>query len=547
MNDIEVDSKTELHLDVAKSQDAGRKAYAVAHFRGDLKRRDGLLPTFDKQEIEITGNTTADVAANVVHALEGLRRLTADNNKDKVNLPVSPNEIKIHKEAIPTLTHTLNLWKTGTPAFTEPSSTKAFAQSGEVMASRARKVVDLIQVLEGYGRGFRAENSLSTIHGKGDLQDKTAELILLHGLNLDSYFQKKMTELRQMPHTAQAPLIARLGELGYAISPIDPNTNKVTLIEVLPTERAAQIAEQKIISAEREEQEKQQAELAKREAEAKQKAEQEAQQKAEAAARLKAIEDEKIVNLKLPRPENTKAPLHIGVIQHAQIPSMGFKDLGLKASLDIFSNDTMVAKVIQGDHQLIEMRTQLKLLAEAQGAGGLPVLYARIPRPNSGSEIDNIGYVMEKINGTDLSRMGGLELNLSQRLWLIQDWFDVVRKVGVTSGDLSSSDGKINKLDNMILEDGTGRIRFIDWGDDHKSVPLDDTPTQLRLVKKEISALVKFAFGSEPGYGIMSPKYSIEAPKGLDKNLLKNYEDTILRRIEGAQTAQQLMGIDSGM
>ncbi len=521
MNPIETNLIQDTEQEIMQSDEAGQRAYDIARYRGVIRPREGLLPKIDNREVDISGATTADIAANLAHSLDGLRRITkVDNNSPQPKLPVSPSEIRFPINGLRTVMRMLEAWRFGQPGFENPTDRVVMATIGMIgkEGKDTRKFTDLIKTLKAYAEGFKDGNFRALNDGSTDLQDTVSELLLLRAVEKDFILEKKLTDLSTVSPLKRAPIINRLKELGYEIK-LDSLTGKFTLAETVTVDYMQQ----------------------KQEVEDSIKAKEQAELESEQAK----LKQEQMAGVKSPRPENSK-PVPVKTIQQSQLTiENGFHAMQDQTSLLVVANDSEVAKLITSANQKIEVRDQIDVLQRAAGIGGLPILKGVVEDPTE-PEMPN-GLVMERIHGKSLNRYNqermGLMLSLSPRLWLVQDVIDIYRTIGTTHGDLiglNPNNDQITNLNNLIFEESSGRIRIIDWGDRYKTTPIDNNPARIEIVKRELSAVVKLAFGQNSGI-------VIGIPKGLDENVLNQYENYLLSSITNAQNAEQLLNINLGV
>lgn len=187
-----------------------------------------------------------------------------------------------------------------------------------------------------------------------------------------------------------------------------------------------------------------------------------------------------------------------------------------------------------------KLHHEIQTLKAANGAGGLPQLEYILKRVGRD---DPEGIQIEKIQGSPLHKMRLETLTpenfgLSNRMWLIYDLFDTYQATGLLHGDLFDTDTYVRikdsqikdiavNLDNMILENGSNRIRMIDYGLD----PIYKRVENIVGLKAELSAAVEFLF-----------------TQGLTKSLptspeLKRIGEQMLRNIDALQSPTNLKGI----
>lgn len=100
---------------------------------------------------------------------------------------------------------------------------------------------------------------------------------------------------------------------------------------------------------------------------------------------------------------------------------------------------------------------ETQLLERAKGAGGLPILFAKVGQESDAS----YGLVMEMIKGKSLDQVSSQSLtpdrfDLKERFKLLTNLVEAYRATGVIHGDLQTG--------NIILEEGTNNPRLIDYG-----------------------------------------------------------------------------------
>lgn len=167
-------------------------------------------------------------------------------------------------------------------------------------------------------------------------------------------------------------------------------------------------------------------------------------------------------------------------------------------------NGSSVLKIVRNnpDQAYKELVPQIQALQKAKGAAGLPVLEAVIKEYNN-----VVGMQQERVVGQSLNSMM-TTLNMtpdrfggSQRAQLIQDLIDAYRLTGSTHGDLFQyrlrPDGTPRitngNLDNLMLEDGTNRIRMIDYNLHGDWLP-DGKVSNIDIPRFELQGVIEFLF-----------------------------------------------------
>lgn len=155
-----------------------------------------------------------------------------------------------------------------------------------------------------------------------------------------------------------------------------------------------------------------------------------------------------------------------------------------------------------------------------------------------------VGVEMERIRGRSLGGLNLRELTpekfgLSNRLWLLYDLIDSYKATGFIHGDLFNIDTFIGgkqqsdrvvklsmNLDNLMLEEGTNRLRLIDplAGADYSN-----STSNFMAVKAELEGIIEFLFWDRPK--VRTPDSTATLPSNHEMQLLAMHMEDNLKKV----------------